>query len=243
MSAVQKDGDTTNITNNNNNNNYIKQCLKRQRVASDAVMINVKDDIPMYGRAGYNKSWSIIQSAVDHLMTETTIPVPLSTIKMREPRHLVKRRINVDLYRDVLINNLILRTQNFQKSYEAKSQSFTRQVIIDYPTERQRPRKERHYEFWPYFEQLPDLEEEEQVEPEDVSEQEVHDTAGLFGFASDDTIEVAEECKETSTFLPAALSEDLTEEIAGLFNKEIKPIPVPSFVQKYMKRGPFARIF
>lgn len=172
-------------------------------------------------------------------MTETTVPVPLSTIKNREPRHLPKRRIAVSLLRDVHLNNLILKTQKFQMEYEQQGMPFTRQVIIDYPTERQRPRKERHYEFWPYFEQLPELDEEEQIAPEDIKEEEIHDT---LGFTSDNSIELAEECKENSTFLPAPLSDEITKEIASLFAPK-KTKPSSSFVEKYMKKGPFSRIF
>uniref|UniRef100_A0A1I7TZ45 39S ribosomal protein L50, mitochondrial n=1 Tax=Caenorhabditis tropicalis TaxID=1561998 RepID=A0A1I7TZ45_9PELO len=195
----------------------------------------------MSGAAGYHKSWSVIQRAVDNLMTETTVPVPLSTMKNREPRHLPKRRIFVSLYRDVHLNNLILKTQKFQLEYEATS-PFTRQTIIDYPTERQKPRKERHYEFWPFFEQLPELDEEEQIAPENIKEEEVHDT---LGFASDNSVELAEECKENSTFLPAPLSDDITKEIADLFAAPVKSAKIVShgFMEKYMKKGPFARIF
>ncbi|KAF1746688.1 hypothetical protein GCK72_023145 [Caenorhabditis remanei] len=237
MSAVQNNGEPS-LTNNNNNN--IQKRMPRKRVP-DEVKQEGTPDVLMTGSTGYNKSWTVIQRAVDTLMTETTVPVPLSTIKNREPRHLPKRRIFVSLYKDVLLNNLIIKTQEFQLDYEQQGVPFTRQVIIDYPTERQKPRKERHYEFWPFFEQLPELDEDEQVAPEDIKEEEVHDT---LGFASDSSIELAEECKENSTFLPAPLSDEITKEIAGLFSpqKKTRP-PSNNFVDKYMKKGPFARIF
>ncbi|CAI2357681.1 unnamed protein product [Caenorhabditis sp. 36 PRJEB53466] len=236
MSAVQDNGKTI-LT--NNNNIKTKKRIQRKRVPEEGKQ-EAQEDVLMTGATGYSKSWSVIQRAVDTLMTESTIPVPHSTIKNREPRHMPKRRILVSLYRDVLLNNLILKTQKFQMEYEAEGAPFTRQVIIDYPTERQKPRKERHYEFWPFFEQLPELEEEaEPVAPEDIKEEEIHDT---LGFTADSSIELAEECKENSQFLPAPLSEEITKEIGDLFAPK-KSKPSAGFMEKYMKKGPFARIF
>lgn len=241
MSAVQKHGETSQSNKTNiNGKKSQKQRVPRKRVPNQEKKEEQKD-VLMEGALGYKKSWSVVQRAVDTLMTETTVPVPPSTIKNREPRHLPKRRIFVSLYKDVLLNNLILKTQKFQLEYEQEGAApFTRQVIIDYPTELQKPRKERHYEFWPFFEQLPELDKEEQVAPEDIKEEEVHDT---LGFTSDSSIELAEECKENSTFLPAPLSDEITREIAGLFDAVKPPKPSVSFVNKYMKKGPFAKIF
>ncbi|CAL2048923.1 unnamed protein product [Caenorhabditis brenneri] len=238
MSTTQRNGGTRLTNNNNNDNGSASKRILRKRVPTQ-IRQEFQQDVSMVGAAGYNRSWLIIQSAVDSLMTETTIPVPLTTIRNREPRHSPKRRIFVSLYRDVLLNNLILKTQKFQKEYEA-SEPFKRQLIIDYPTEVQKPRKERHYEFWPFFEQLPKLDGEEQIAPEDIKEEEVHDT---LGFASDNCVELAEECKENSTFLPAPLSDEITKEIGKIFEpKKIKSMS-NGFVEKYMKKGPFARIF
>lgn len=115
MSAVQDNGNTILTANNNttDENRNAKKRIHRKRVPTQ-VKQEVQQDVLMSGPTGYAKSWSIIQQAVDTLMTETTVPVPQSTIKNREPRHLPKRRIFVSLYRDVLLNNLILKSQKFQ---------------------------------------------------------------------------------------------------------------------------------
>lgn len=243
MSAVQKNG-ANKLTNNNtiNNGSASQQRIPRKRVPTP-VKQESQQDVLMVGAPGYQKSWKVIQHAVDHLMTESYIPVPKTTIKNREPRHMPKRRIFVSLYRDVLLNNLILKTQKFQREYEETS-PLRRETIVDYPTSTQKPRKERHYDFWPFFEQLPKPDKEEQIAPEDIKEEEVHDT---LGFASDSCVELAEECKENSTFLPAPLSDEITKEIAKIFEepkkKKSTKIVSPGFVEKYMKKGPFARIF
>lgn len=239
MSAVQKHGETSQTNKSNISSKKTQKRVVRKRVPNQEKKEEQKD-VQMEGAEGYDKSWSVVQRAVDTLMTETTVPVPATTIKNREPRHLPKRRVFVSLYKDVLLNNLILKTQKFQLEYEKEGAPFHRQVIIDYPTEQQKPRKERHYEFWPFFEQLPNLDKEEQIVPEDIKEEEVHDT---LGFTSDSSIELAEECKENSTFLPAPLSDEITREIAGLFDAAKPPKPAVSFVNKYMKKGPFAKIF
>ncbi|UMM39209.1 hypothetical protein L5515_016368 [Caenorhabditis briggsae] len=199
----------------------------------------------MEGIDGYNHSWQIVQRSVDVLMTESLIPVPKATIKNREPRHLPKRRIGVNLRRDVLLNNLIVRTQKFQLEYEKENEGkFLRQVIIDYPTENQKPRKERHYDFWPFFEQLPNVVEKKVVAPIKSKIVEEEPIATLE-FASNNDIDMGEECKENMIFLPAPLSDDITKEIAALFpaEKPVSPSLHKNFYNRYMRKGPFSKMF
>ncbi|CAB3400340.1 unnamed protein product [Caenorhabditis bovis] len=192
----------------------------------------------MEGRNGYQKSWSIVQASVDKLKIEKLIPVPLQSTFIRQKRHFIRRRVEVDMRRDLLIHNVIKDTQAFQLSYEGTHDpNMGNRVEIDMYSmpKKGRSRRSRHYDFFPQYNPLPQKVEQPLIfNANDVETDSGNDFVPL-AFATE------VECDENQK--PKPLSEEIDAELAKLYLPPMS-ISQEGTIEKLIKKatGPLLNI-
>ncbi|CAI5454523.1 unnamed protein product [Caenorhabditis angaria] len=185
------------------------------------------------GMPGYRKSWGFLQISVDKIKTQKIIPVQPSQRRRRQRRHLVKRRVDVNMQRDMHIMSLIRNVQKFQLEVEETIEGRPPRVEINAePPERKiKRRRDKHYDYYPVFEPLApwtyliDAAEECTVTDDEDGECDLS-TPLMF----------AVECKEDGEFLPAPLSDEIGDKLSALYQSPISVAPKENFITKFLKR-------